>query len=300
MDKPDWVNGDHLVRATGLNGRIRALAVRSSHISRTLETLHHALPTAASALTRVATAALLMGGTIKGREQVSLQLRGSGPLGELLAIADAHGHVRATVDHPDVDVARKPDGGFDLGTALGAGFLTVTKSLQLREPYRGIVPLVSGEIAQDLAHYFVHSEQNPSAVLLGEYLDPDQQHVAGGLMLQAFPGAEIDDTTRTSLDHQLLEMPPLSTLLRQGLTPEDILRRVIPDLNVLETTPVTFQCTCSRERYERILITLGRNELEDILREQGEADLNCHFCHRVYHFSADALERLIEDAQPAN
>jgi len=300
MGNSERVKGDHLVRATGLDGRIRALAVRSSHISQTLEQLHHALPTATSALTRLATAALLMGGTITGREQVSLQVRGSGALGEVLAIADAHGHVRATIDHPDVDLPRKADGNFDLGSALGAGFLTVTKSLQMREPYRGIVPLVSGEIAQDLAHYFVTSEQNPSAVVLGEYLDADQGHVAGGLLLQPFPGAEIEDNVLKSLDNALLAMPPVSTMLREGVTPEGILRRALPDLNVLETTPVSFQCTCSRERYERILITLGRGELEAILHEQGQADLNCHFCNRVYHFSTGALERLLEEAQPAN
>jgi len=300
MGNPNVAKDDHLVRATGLDGRIRALAVRSSHISRTLEQMHQALPTAASALTRVATAALLMGGTIKGREQVSLQLRGSGPLGELLAIADAHGHVRAMVDHPDVDVPRKGDGGFDLGSAIGAGFLTVTKSLQMREPYRGIVPLVSGEIAQDLAHYFVTSEQNPSAVLLGEYLDADQQHVAGGILLQAFPGADIEDTLLETLDRTLLALPPLSTMLREGESPEDILRRVLPDAEVLEVSPVSLHCTCSRERYERILITLGRSELEAILREQGQADLLCHFCNRSFHFSGEDIQRLVNEAQLAN
>lgn len=288
-------NGDVLVRAIGVDGAVRALAVRSTGVGEKLRVAHDASPTAAVALTRAATAALLVGGTLKGREQVGIQIKGDGPLGEVYAIADARGHVRALVGDPHADLPPRPDGRFDIGASIGAGQLVVTRSLGMKEPYRGVVPLVTGEIAEDLAHYFLVSEQKPTAMGLGERVEPGGVKAAGGFLLQALPGT--DDDALARIEQRIGSLPPLSRLFAEGIAPEDLLRRLLLDIVVLETLPVSFQCPCGRERYEEALVALGAEELQRLIDEQPVAEVVCHFCNTRYYFRRDDLKALLERAR---
>lgn len=287
--------GDILVRGVGMGGSIRAMAVGATDVGRELARLHGAAPTAAAALCRVASAALLLGATVKGRAQVSIQVKGDGPLGELYAIADASGNVRVSIDDASVHMASPVDGHYSVGAAVGNGTLTVTKSVGPGDPYRSIVPLVSGEIAEDMAHYFTASEQKPSAMALGERLDPSGIVAAGGFMLQTFPG--VDDALLMELEERLAGMTPLSTLLANGESPEGVLRLLLPDLVVLDSYPVQFVCTCSRERSEQILIALGAEELESLAAEQETTDLLCHFCNQTYTFDREDVLSLLRSAR---
>jgi molecular chaperone Hsp33 len=286
---------DVLVRAIGVEGAVRAMAVRSTAVGEALRAAHGAAPTATVALTRAATAALLLGGTIKGREQVSIELKGDGPLRDVYAIDDAHGAVRARVGDPGVDRPPRADGRFDVGGAIGQGMLTITRSLGMKEPYRGVIPLVTGEIATDLARYFVTSEQKPAAVGLGERVDAQGVRAAGGFLVQAMPGS--DERVLERIEARIEKLPPLSDLFAEGLGPEDLLRRILLDIVVLETYPVRFECPCSRDRFERILVGLGEAELSDIVNTQAVTELVCHFCNTRYFFRRDEIAALVEEAR---
>jgi molecular chaperone Hsp33 len=294
MSQDPTPNPNYLVKAVAMGAKLRAVAVCSTAVGQTLRDLHDASPTAAAALTRVATACLLMGGLQKGREQVGLQLRGDGLLGQVMAIADAKGHVRALVDQPEVDFPPRDDGRFDVGFVVGLGELVVTRSINDEAPYQGIVPLVSGEIGDDLAHYFLTSEQKRTAVGLAEWIEGGQVRAAGGFLIQGFPDATEDDLA--AAEACILAMPSLSELLKQGMCPEDILRAILPEVEILGGYPVELTCTCARERYERILISLGRDELQSLRDEQGQADLQCQFCRSTYTFTSEDLRLLIIEA----
>ncbi|GMV39922.1 MAG: 33 kDa chaperonin [Myxococcales bacterium] len=284
-----------LVRGVGSGGAIRAMAVDVTTLGRELAAIHGAAPTAAAALCRVAGAALLLGATVKGRAQVSIQVKGDGPIGELYAIADAHGSVRVSIDDPSVHMASPFDGSYSVGAAVGNGTLTVTRSVGEGDPYRSIVPLVSGEIALDMAHYFTASEQKPSAMGLGELLDPSGVVAAGGFLLQTFPG--VDEALLAEVEERIGALPRLSSLLAEGAGPEDVLRRLLPDLVVLDSYPVQRVCTCSVERSEQILVALGEQELESLIADQQTTDLRCHFCNTVYAFSRDDVRALLRSAR---
>ena len=287
--------GDHLIRGMGRDATIRALAVSATETARAITGAHEALPTAAAALCRITSASLLLGGTIKGREQVSITVKGDGPIGELYAISDASGNVRVSIHNPAVHLPPREDGKFAVGEAIGPGRLTVTKSLGMKEPYQGIVPLVNSEIANDLVHYFHASEQKPSAMGLGELIDGGGVRAAGGFLIQAFPGVA-EDTLR-HIEATVAAMPPVSELLEAGTSPEMLLRLLLPDLVVLDRHPVQFLCRCSRERCEQILVALGEEELRSIIEDQETTDLRCHFCMTSYSFDRADLASLLESAR---
>jgi molecular chaperone Hsp33 len=288
--------GDYLVKAMGRGGTVRGLGVRSTHTAHEIARLHHTLPTAAAAITRLVTAGLLMGGTLKGREQVSLRIEGDGPLGPMMVIADARGNVRATLHNPFIDLPSREGGRFDLGTAIGPGKLIVTKSLGLREPYHSVVPLVNSEIATDVAHYFLASEQKPTAMGLGEQVNAEEGvRAAGGFLIQAFPGAE--DAELARIEDAIGQLPPLSQLFGEGARPEHILARVIPDLIELVRYPVQRFCGCSREKLERTLIALGADEVDRFRTADEAVEMRCHFCNTNYVFTRDDLARLWADAR---
>ena len=288
---------DHLVRAMGIGSKVRAIAVSTALVGQTLLERHGAAPTAAMALTRAATACLLMGGTIKGREQISIQFNGDGPLGELLAIADAHGNVRATVERPLAHAVTFPDGLISVSGGIGAGNLTISKGLGQKEPYRGIVPIITGEIGQDLAHYYTASEQKPTAMGIGEHMEKLGIVAAGGFLLQRFPGVDISDEELADIEKRIADLPPIPKLFLEGATPYDLLKMLLPDMQPLEHYPVQFQCTCSKERYNRLLLTLGADELSSMIEEQGEAELRCHFCNTAYLFEEVELKGLLSEAR---
>ena len=223
-------------------------------------------------------------------------MSGGGPAGVVIACTDAHGNVKGCIDHPLVELPAKENGHLDVGGAVGKdGVLTVIRDNKLqKEPTVGQVPLVSGEIAEDIAGYFVESEQIPTACGLGVLVDRDQSvKSAGGYLIQLLPGATED--TIVKVEGGIMAAGPVSALLEQDPDPEHLLRTVMSDfdLKILETQPVSYKCYCSRERVERALISLGRKELEDMLREQGGCQLSCQFCDAVYDFSKEDLEKLL-------
>ncbi len=288
---------DRLVRAITADGMVQAVAVSTRELTERARNIHTTLPVATAALGRTLAAASMMGNALKAEgASLTLQIKGGGPLGTVMAVSDEFGNVRGYVQQPHVDLPLRPDGKLDVGAAVGsAGALTVMKDLGMKEPYIGSVALLGGEIAEDLAAYFVESEQIPTACALGVLVDRDQSvRAAGGYIIQLLPGAGEDVISR--VEAGVLAAGAVTGLLDKNDDPEALLRTVLSDFQVeiLETSPVEYRCYCSQERVERALISLGRKELESILAEQGGCELTCQFCDRIYRFSADRLRELID------
>ena len=289
---------DQLIRAISSDGRVKAVAVSTRDLTERARQIHKTLPVATAALGRALAAASMMGNALKeDGASVTLQIKGGGPLGTLLAVSDNQGNVRGTVDDPQVDLPRRPDGKLDVGAAVGQdGTLTVIRDLNMKEPYVGSVGLLGGEIAEDLAAYFVESEQIPTACGLGVLVDRDQSVLAaGGYLIQLLPGAGED--TIAKVEGSLMAAGAVTGLLRDDPDPEAMLRRALSDfdLEILEKSPIEYRCYCSRERMERALISLGAEELQSMIDEQGSADLTCRFCDNVQHFSREDLEAMVRD-----
>ena len=287
---------DRIVRAISTDGMVQAAAICSRDLTERARQIHKTLPVATAALGRALAAASLMGNALKSDgASLTLQFKGGGPLGTVLAVSDNEGNVRGYVTNPQVDLPLRPDGKLDVGAAVGhEGTLTVIKDLHMKEPYVGTIDLLGGEIAEDIAGYFVESEQIPTACALGVLVDRDQSvKSAGGYLIQLMPGAGED--TIAKVEGGILAAGPVSAILEQNDDPEQLLRTVMSDfdLKILETCPVSYTCYCSRQRVERALISLGRQELEQMLSEQGGCQLTCQFCDAVYDFSADDLRGLI-------
>jgi len=284
---------DHLVRLITCDGTLRACAADTTLLSEECRRRQQTDPTATVALGRVATAAALLGGLLKGEQRLALIVEGNGPLQRLQAETDAYGRVRATLKVPTADLPPR-EGHFDVAGAIGpAGFLHVVKDLGLKEPYRGMVQLVTSEIGEDLAYYFATSEQTPSTVALGVELGREAQvAAAGGFLLQLLPGG--DPTLVDRLEERLAQLPPTTTLLRQGVAPAAILERLLEDVPTtnLGQTPLAFACTCSREQVADVLRLLGSAELELLLADPGEATVTCEFCKEAYHFDRVQLQTI--------
>ncbi len=291
---------DRLIRAISADGLVKAVAVSTRDLTERARQIHRTLPVATAALGRALAAASMMGNALKGEgSSLTLQIRGGGPLGTILAVSDDQGNVRGTVDDPSVDLPLRPDGKLDVGTAVGRdGTLTVIRDLNMKEPYVGSVALLGGEIAEDLAAYFVESEQVPTACGLGVLVDRDQSVLAaGGYLIQLLPGA--GDSVAARVEQGVLAAGAVTELLRADPDPEALLRTVMPDfeLEILERTPVEYRCDCSRERMERALISLGPQELRSLIDEQGQAELTCRFCDNVQTFTRGQLEAMYEAMQ---
>ena len=288
---------DQLVRAISKDGYVKAVAVSTRDLTERARQIHKTTPVATAALGRTLAAASMMGNALKGEgSSLTLQIKGDGPLGKILAVSDNVGNVRGSVDNPFVDIPLRADGKLDVGSAVGAmGTLTVIRDLNMKEPYVGSVDLLGGEIAEDLAAYFVESEQIPTACGLGVLVDRDQSVLAsGGYLIQLLPGASEDIITM--VEGGIMAAGPVTALLQEDPDPESLLRRVMSDfeLEILETTPIEYRCYCSRERMEKALISMGVEEMEALIEEQGGAELNCHFCDNVQQFSREELEALLE------
>ena len=287
---------DQLVRAISKDGLIKVSAVSTRDLTERARQIHRTLPVATAALGRLLAGASMMGNALKEEAaSLTLQIKGGGPLGTLLAVSDHLGNVRGTVENPGVDIPLREDGKLDVGTAVGnQGTLTVVRDLRMKEPYVGSVGLLWGEIAEDIALYFVESEQVPTACGLGVLVDRDQSVLAaGGYLVQLLPGAE--DETAAQLEASLRAAGPVTELLRQDPDPEALLRRALPglELEILEKSPIADRCDCSRERMERALVSLGREELRAMIDEQGGAELTCRFCDNIQRFSKEELEALL-------
>ena len=287
---------DQIVRAMTKDGWVKAVAVSSREIVERARQIHKTLPTATAALGRLLSAASMMGNMQKVDDgSLTLQIKGGGPLGMLLALSDAEGNVRGFVENPQISLLEKYRGKLDVGAAVGTdGMLTVIRDLRMKDPYVGSVALVSGEIAEDITQYFAQSEQIPTACALGVLVDVDQSvRASGGYIVQLLPGAP--DETIDRLEAGIQAAGSVTSMLDAGLTPEQMLQKVMEpfELEILETTPVEYRCTCSRERVARTLLTLGVEELEQIVRTQETLHIDCQFCDKIYDFTPENVRELL-------
>jgi len=287
---------DHIIRMIAKDAPIKASAITGRDLVERARVIHKTLPVATAALGRTLLAASMIGEDIKVEGgSVTLRIKGGGPVGTILAVSDADGNVRGYLQNGAVDIPRKGPGKLDVGAAVGTdGFLTVTKDLCLKDPYVGSVPLVSGEIAEDVTAYFARSEQIPTACALGVLVDTDQSVLAaGGYLIQLLPGAKGELITQ--LEEGIRALGPVTPILKEGASPRELLKRALPgfDLELLAEKPVSYQCYCSRERVTRALISMGRNELQGLIEEEGKIELTCQFCDKVYRYDQAQLEKLL-------
>ena len=292
---------DQIVRVIAKDAPVKAMAISARDMVERSRAIHNCWPVAAAALGRLLMAASMMGAVMKEEEgAVTLRIKGGGPLGSLTAVSDSRGNVRGYVQNPAVDVPRKAKGKLDVGAAVGAdGELTVIRDLGMKEPYIGSVRLVGGEIAEDIAAYFVESEQVPTACALGVLIAPDQTiQAAGGYLIQLLPGA--DEAVISAVERGVARLGAVSARLDGGMDPLDLLREALSEfqLEVLETVPVEYRCYCTRERVSRALISMGTKELDALIEEQGGAELTCQFCDKIYRFDRGELEALRAEAAP--
>lgn len=287
---------DSIIRVLAKDAPVKASVITARDMVERARQIHKTLPVATAALGRSLMAASLLGDQLKEQAgSLTLQIRGGGPLGGITVVSDSDGNVRGYVQNPQVDLPLKGPGKLDVGAAVGTdGALTIIKDLNLKEPYVGSIPLISGEIAEDITAYLAGSEQIPSACALGVLVDTDQSVLcAGGYLIQLLPGA--DETVVQRLEQGIARAGAVSEALRSGLGGLELVQRVLEGftLEVLAEEPVAYRCYCSRERVTRALISMGRAELEDLIREQGGAELTCQFCDAVYRFSAAELEAVL-------
>ena len=297
---------DQLVRAMTKDGFVKAVAVTTKTLTERARQIHKTLPTATAALGRLLAAASMMGNMQKVDDgSITLQVKGGGPLGTLLAVSDAEGNVRGWVEHPQISLLEKYRGKLDVGAAVGNdGTLTVIRDLRMKDPYIGSVQLVSGEIAEDITQYFAQSEQTPTACALGVLIDTDQSvRAAGGYLVQLLPGAPDDVIDR--LEAGVQAAGAATAMLDGGLDAAGMLQKVLTgfEVEILETQPIEYRCYCTRRRVESTLISLGKDELEQVVRNGETLHVDCQFCDHVYDFTPQdvaALLRTLEEAPEAD
>jgi molecular chaperone Hsp33 len=285
---------DYWIRSVTDDSTVRAMAAVTTSAVELARRRHGTAPTATAALGRMLTGAGLLGVALKRGQTVMVQIRGDGPLGGALAMSDAVGSVRGYVANPHAHLPLTARGKLDVGGAVGRGTLHVTLDLGLRVPYHGSVPLVSGEIAEDLASYLVVSHQIPSVVALGVLVAPSERVMAaGGLIVQVMPGA--DERVVAYLEERAKVLPAVTSMIATGQTPEEMVDAVLGTIvsRVVERGPVRFRCRCSRRKVQQVLISLGDAELREILAEQGQVEVLCNFCSARYVFGDADVEGLI-------
>lgn len=290
---------DQLVRAMTKDGFVKITAVSTTEITRRAREIHHTTAVATAALGRVLAACSMIGNMQKVDEgSVTLTIKGGGPLGTLLATSDPEGNVRGYVENPQVELMEKYQGKLDVGAAVGFdGTLTLVRDLHMKEPYVGTVALLGGEIAEDVAAYFVESEQVPTVCALGVLLNRDQTvDVAGGYLLQLLPGAP--DSLIDRLEKSVVAAGNVSALLKEGMTPEDVIRKVLCDMEaqILETSPIAYKCYCSRERVASTIISLGAKEMQAIIDDGEDIRVDCQFCDTIYTFTPAEIQEMMDYA----
>lgn len=288
---------DQLVRAMTKDGFVNAVAVSTKQMTERARQIHKTLPTATAALGRVLAATSMMGNMIKTKDgSVTVQIKGGGPLGTILAVSDYEGNVRGYVDNPQISLLEKYRGKLDVGAAVGTeGTITVIRDLRMKEPYVGSVPLMTGEIAEDIAGYYVQSEQIPTACALGVLVDVDQSvKAAGGYIIQLLPGApeEIIDKIEAGIN----KAGAVTTMLDGGMDAVQMLQKVMEDfeLEILETSDIEYRCYCSRERVTSALISLGTKELEEMAQSGETMHVDCQFCDEIYDFTPENLKNILD------
>ncbi|MDO5301668.1 MAG: Hsp33 family molecular chaperone HslO [Tissierellia bacterium] len=286
---------DHLLRAMDRGRNIRASVVRSTDTVETARITHQTSPTATAALGRALTAGLLLRSKLKGEgESLSLNIKGNGPVGQILVTGRNNGFIKGYVAHPEADLPPKSDGHLDVGGLVGnEGTLSVVMDLGVREPYVGKVELVSGEIGEDVAHYLLQSEQIPSAVGLGVLVDTDTSvRNAGGFIIEVLPGC--DEEFLKKIEGHLGKVHSITELLEEGYGPRELLEAVLPEVewDILEESDVYFVCECSKEKVMDSLSALHPDEIRTIIDEDHGAEVHCHFCNSSYHLDEAELEEI--------
>ncbi|NLP53042.1 Hsp33 family molecular chaperone HslO [Bacillus sp. RO1] len=290
---------DYLVKALAFEGQVRAYGIRTTETVGEAQQRHQTWPTASAALGRAMTASVMMGAMLKGENKLTVKIDGGGPIGVILVDSNAKGQVRGYVTNPQTHFDLNQHGKLDVARAVGTnGTLSVVKDLGLREHFSGQTELISGELGEDFTYYLVSSEQVPSAVGVGVLVNPDNTILAaGGFIIQLLPGTS--EETITLIEEKINNMTPVSKLIERGLTPEELLTEILGEGNVkfLETMPIEFKCTCSKERFEQAIISLGEKDITEIIEEDGQAETHCHFCNARYLFSKEELEAMREQVK---
>lgn len=290
---------DYIVRATAADAQIRAFAATTRDMVEYARSVHGTSPVMTAALGRLLTAGAMMGSMLKGeKDLVTLQIVGDGEAGQLLVTADAMARVKGYASNPSVMLPPNAMGKLDVGGAIGHGYLRVLKDMGLKEPYAGETELVSGEIAEDLTYYFANSEQVPSSVGLGVLMNKDNTVAyAGGFIIQLMPFA--DDAVINKLEEKLTGLNSVTTLLKEGNSPEDILNIILGDMDLVinDKTETSFYCNCERERVEKALISLGKKELKEMIEEGKPIETKCHFCNTTYAFDVEELKALMKQSR---
>lgn len=292
---------DRLVRGNSMDGAIRVFAAVTTDLVNEAQRIHSTYPVATAALGRLLTGAAIMGAASLKNEtdSITLQIKGEGAVKDLVAVTDGESRVRGYISNPYVDLPLNKQGKLDVGGAIGGGYLSVIRDLGLKEPYTGQIRLVSGEIAEDLTYYFAKSEQIPTSIALGVLVDTDNTAIAaGGFMIQLMP--EATEEMAEKLEEILKSVPPITTMIKDGMSAEDILFRVTDGFSMIcENKAVVpkYECKCTRERMERALISIGKDELRSLIDEQGEAEMTCRFCDNKYLFTGEELEELLRQAK---
>ncbi len=305
MENQEREDADTLVHGTAADGTVRCMAAVTTKLVAEAARRHETSPTVAAALGRTLTGTLLLGSSLKELDRLTVQIIGDGPIGGITAEANARGEVRGYVRHPEADVPLNETGKLDVRSVVGQGMFYVTRESGYdiglyREPYRGSVPLVSGEIAEDFAYYLTKSEQIPSAVMLGVLVRAHDEKpfvaAAGGSMIQIMPGA--DERTIAAIETAIGHAPQTTAMIREGARPVDLLRTALGEVEfqILEEKPIAFACSCSHERAISLISSIDRAELESMLREDKGAQMNCHFCNETYRLDEADLESILKQA----
>lgn len=290
---------DEVVRATFLDGRAKILTCVTTGLVNTLQIRHHTWPVATAALGRTASIAAMMARQLKNEERLTIRIKGDGPIGQITVDADSEGNIRGYVENPFVDLPANEKGKLDVGGGVGQGVLYITRDMGLKDYYTGSSELQTGEIADDFTYYFVVSEQTPSAVGAGVLVDTDNSVIcAGGFLIQFMPDHSEKDILYT--ESLLSQIGSVTDLLQSGIGAEEFLFEIVPEAKILDKTNVQFRCTCSRDRLEDVLKTLGMDEIQSLLEEQDQAELICHFCNEKYLFSASDLVRMVAELKDAS
>lgn len=294
--RPEQKKGvDYIIRATGANHQVRIFAASTRETVEYARAIHGTSPVATAALGRLLTAGAMMGCMQKGENDVlTLQIKCSGPIQGLTVTSDSKANVKGYVDNPVVMLPPNKQGKLDVGGALDMGVMSIIKDMGLKEPYVGQTHLVSGEIAEDLAYYFATSEQVNSVVALGVLMEKDNTvKQAGGFILQLMPFA--DEAVIAKLEENISKLPSVTTMLEEGNTPEDMIARVLEgfDMEIMEKLPTEFECNCSKERVERAIISIGKEEIESMINDGEPIEVNCHFCNSHYIFTVDDLKEIM-------
>ena len=291
---------DKLIRGNSTDGSIRVFTAITTDVVNEAHRIHQTSATVSAALGRLLTAGAILGSQLKSeQDSLTLQINGDGPVGMMTVVSNARSEVRGYVSNPIADLPPNSKGKLDVSRIIGQGFLSVIRDLDLKEPYIGRTPLISGEIAEDLTYYYAKSEQIPTAIALGVLVDTDLSvKAAGGYMIQLMP--EATDETADRLTEIVENLPPVTDMIMNNMSAEDIAFAVTDGFDMvleLNAPSPEYKCNCSRDRMERALISLGKKELSDIIEEQGNAEMTCRFCDNVYEFSKDELITLMEKAK---